>query len=303
MISNNDGAACSSCTSRLTAHIFTNFIAAATKSKNYVLRSILDPILIERAAQTDEDILEEEAADQAVLYPTNLNIDEDEEENLDEEDARIEAGRAPKYYGSIISWSKADQLGSLGILYVILSLVLASGRVISDGKPFSLLFCIKLTSIHPAKLRQHLRTLRLPSNSGTHPIQHTSTSTTREISLDDYLSTLLKQGYLHRQQVGGDVGGKKGGKKGGGGVKRVRTQAEDQEAGQVYEWLWGARAFAEVGEEFIAKFIAEFMVASEGEVDPDEEDAADARKKRKETLQKMYAGVEKAAGGKLVELS
>ena len=53
-------------------------------------------------------------------------LDEDEADSDDE-------GFGRRYYGSIISWSKADQLGPLGVLYVILALILVSGRVVSDG--------------------------------------------------------------------------------------------------------------------------------------------------------------------------
>jgi melanoma-associated antigen len=108
---------------------------------------------------------------------------------------------------------------------------------------------------------------------------------------------------LDRQQVG-DVGVKKGGKP-GVGSKRLRTQAEDREEGRTYEWRWGPRAFCEVGEEYIGKFIAEFMVSSE--VDQEEEGraaatSAAARAKEKALVEKMYVGVEKAAGGKLMGL-
>ena len=101
--------------------------ANALGSKTYILRSTLDPILIERAAQTEADILEEEAGDQAVFYPSLTLSDE-------EDDSDEEAERIPKYYGSLISWTKTDQLGSLGILYVILAIILANGRVIADGE-------------------------------------------------------------------------------------------------------------------------------------------------------------------------
>ena len=94
-----------------------------------MVRSVLDPLLIEHAAQTDEEILEEEAIDQRTLFPTQVSDDEGEDSDEDAE-------RPAKYYGSLISWSKADQLGSLGILYVILALVLVSGRAISDGKSY-----------------------------------------------------------------------------------------------------------------------------------------------------------------------
>jgi len=99
-------------------------------SKTYILRSSLDPILIERAAQTEEDILEEESRAHAISYPSLNQADDDSD------DSEAEAERPPKYYGSLISWTKSDQLGSIGILYVILALILVNGRAISDGKPF-----------------------------------------------------------------------------------------------------------------------------------------------------------------------
>jgi len=121
--------------------------------------------------------------------------------------------------------------------------------------------------------------------------------------LDTYLSGLLKQGYLDRQQIG-DAARK--GKKGGAGSKRLRTQAEDLEEGRAYEWRWGPRAHCEVGEENIGQFVAEFMVEREANQDgggnSQGRGAAAAKKKREENLEKMYGGIEKAAGGKLAEL-
>ena len=106
---------------------FFYFHTATTGSKTYMVRSCLDPLIIEHAAQTLPKILEEEGGDQGTLFPSTLELDEEEE---GEEDG----DRPPKFYGSLISWSRADQLGSIGILYVILALVLANNRVMSDGK-------------------------------------------------------------------------------------------------------------------------------------------------------------------------
>ena len=106
-------------------------VATAIGSKTYILRSSLDPILIEHAAQTEEGIFEEESGDQSVLFPSLFNADEaDYFEDDDEDDAE----RVPKYYGSLISWTKGDQLGAVGVLYVILALVLVNGRIMTDGK-------------------------------------------------------------------------------------------------------------------------------------------------------------------------
>ena len=108
-------------------------VASAIGSKTYILRSSLDPILIEHAAQTEEGIFEEESGDQSVLFPSLFNADEaDYFEDDDEDDSE----RVPKYYGSLISWTKGDQLGAVGVLYVILALVLVNGRIMTDGEWF-----------------------------------------------------------------------------------------------------------------------------------------------------------------------
>ena len=93
----------------------------------------MDPILIEHAAQTEADIFEEESGDQTVLFPSLFNNDEADFEEDDEDDAE----RVPKYYGSLISWTKGDQLGAIGVLYVILSLVLVNGRIMTDSECIS----------------------------------------------------------------------------------------------------------------------------------------------------------------------
>ena len=107
------------------------FIASAVGSKTYILRSSLDPILIEHAAQTEAEIFEEESGDQSVLFPSLSNADE---ANYSEDDDEDDAERVPKYYGSLISWTKGDQLGAVGVLYVVLALVLVNGRIMTDGK-------------------------------------------------------------------------------------------------------------------------------------------------------------------------
>lgn len=93
-------------------------IAATAGSKTYILRSVLDPRLIHAAAQTDEQINEEEAKE----APSD-----------DEDDEILQGGYTPRYYGSIISWSRSEQPGPIGILYVVLAIILVNGRVIPDS--------------------------------------------------------------------------------------------------------------------------------------------------------------------------
>ncbi|KAF9552820.1 MAGE-domain-containing protein [Agrocybe pediades] len=250
--------------------------ASAVGSKTYILRSCLDPALVERAALADEDTLAEEQGDLATHYPA---VDfEDEDLVIDDSP---EAERIPQNYGTLLSWTRGDQLGSLGILYTILALILVHGRAAPD-----------------AELRRHLKTLHLPSTGGK-PVLNTATATERAQDLNEFLGNLLKLGYLDRQQIGGDA---KKGKKTGTGVKRVRNQADEQEAGITYEWRWGPRSFCEVGEENIAQFIAEFMVQNDNDEQEEGAGGARDRNRQQERLKKMYTGVEKAAGGKLAEL-
>lgn len=116
-------------------------------------------------------------------------------------------------------------------------------------------------------------------------------STSRTVALDAYLQTLIKQGYLDRLSLA-DVG-----KKTAKGGKSKRVRADDGEGnGPKYEWRWGPRAYSEVGEAPLGQFVAEFMVG------PADEDGGRAKEKERETkVNKMTAGIGRAAGTKLDE--
>ncbi|EPQ53113.1 MAGE-domain-containing protein [Gloeophyllum trabeum ATCC 11539] len=233
--------------------------AAAAGSKTYILRSVLDSNLIELAAITDAAIIEEEIVD----IPDN---DDDEE--------------TYRTYGSIISWSSADQLQAIGILYVVLALILVHGKSLND-----------------MALRAYLKKLRLPPNA---PVNFTPTSTHKTLPIDTYLSQLVRQGYLDRQRVGENA--QKGGKRG----RAPATQAGEDNA--AIEWRWGTRALSEVGEVGIARFVAEFMV--ERQVEDEEEDGEEdnerrARKREQENRKKVEAmvkGIKRAANGSLSDV-
>ncbi|KAJ7794173.1 MAGE family-domain-containing protein [Mycena olivaceomarginata] len=231
--------------------------SAAAGSKTYILRSTLHERIIEEAALTHEEILEEEAAD--------APSDEEDEDEI---------GGGSPMYGSIISWSGTDHVGALGVLYVVLALILVSGRVMGDQD-----------------LRATLKRLHLPNTSS---IAFSAASTHRSLSLDAYLTLLLRQGFLDRQEVGGDAAAKKGGNKG----KRTR-------------WRWGARAQSEVGEKALAGFVADFMMQEQGQEEAEEEEEAGgagrarANKRRADAeskMERMTKGIERAAGGQLADI-
>lgn len=145
-------------------------------------------------------------------------------------------------------------------------------------------------------LRAYLKRLRLPATGNVIFNAH---STHSNVALDLYLTTLIRQGYIDRQQIGADA------KKAKGKAKRARA---DDESGNTYEWRWGNRAQSEIGEKGIAQFVAEFMVGEE-EAEDEEEDEGSGRgranKKQAEAeskLAKMTKGIERAAGGQLADL-
>ena len=141
--------------------------------------------------------------------------------------------------------------------------------------------------------------------TGETDIQMSANSSTKTATLDQYLTDLVRQGYLEREEIGDP---KKGTKK-GGGVKRVRSNKDD-DSGTQYQWRWGNRAFSEVSEQDIATFIAEIMVGdTQGqEAEDDDDDPASNRRRQKQRAEgqkkvdKMKAGIEKAAGGNLAPL-
>ncbi|KAH9896018.1 MAGE family-domain-containing protein [Cubamyces lactineus] len=141
--------------------------AASTGTKSYILRSLLDPSLIQRATAPDPDIRELEQ----VEFP-------DENEEFAEDDNPV----GTRSTGSIVAWHSSDQLASVGILYVILALILVEGRSINDND-----------------LHAILKRLQLPANAS---IPLSSQSTNQNLTLDAYLSQLTRQGYLEKVRLG-----------------------------------------------------------------------------------------------------
>ncbi|KAF9643528.1 MAGE protein, partial [Thelephora ganbajun] len=221
---------------------------AASGSKSYILRSILDPIILDFAALTDQEIYEQEI--------------EDLPEGAD--DATLVT------YGSIISWSDSDQLGSLGILYVVLALVLVSGRVIADSTHID------------HELRAIFKQLHLQP---TESVYFDDKSTHQSLTVNTYLGQLARQGYLDYSKIG-DV-------KSGGKRSRIPNVSQaGGEEGSSGEWRWGPRAHGEVGEQGVARFVAEFMAERAAEPEAGEE-----------TQQKLLEAMLKGIKGVTGELS
>jgi hypothetical protein len=131
------------------------------------------------------------------------------------------------------------------------------------------------------------------------------------MTVDAYLTLLIRQGYLDRQRIGEPKGA---------GTKRGRpvvTQRDGGEDAGSWEWRWGNRAESEVGETNIAKFAAEFMIensAGDDAMDEDEDEGAARKGKRKgkgkqraenaeKKLEAIMKAIERAAGGNLADLN
>lgn len=127
-----------------------------------------------------------------------------------------------------------------------------------------------------------------------------SARTTAPHSTDQLLSTLQRQGFLDRTRTG-DPGK---GKRGRGGASQAQN-GNGAGAEEQWEWRWGPRAYAEVGERAVGAFVAEFMVDIEmklkggaaGESDEDAEEAGRGGDEWRKRVDKVFAGVERAAAG------
>jgi hypothetical protein len=276
-------------------------VAVSQGSKTYLLRSTLDTALIERASATNKRILEVEAAD----APDDVD----------------DAEPGARTYGSLIAWNGADQLATLGILYVILALILVSGKVITDStsRPFPspLLYPPFTRYSTKADLRMLLRRLRLRPPTQIALPAHTPH---RTLTFDAYLSQLQRQGYLDRTRDGATGAAQKR-RRGGGGAGATQQPGGGgggEENDVRWEWRWGPRAAAEIGEAAVARFVAEFMAerasggggagrnaadGAGGEEGSDEEVGGRRARAHREEAQKrlkaLLKGVELAAGGDL----
>lgn len=142
------------------------------------------------------------------------------------------------------------------------------------------------------------------------PLKTSAHGAHKKWQLDTYLAELVAKGYLLRSKV--DLGGNP--PKSTQGKRGRQSKATDEEDA-VYEWKWGPRAHAEVGEEAVAQFIGEFMVEralKDKEVE-EEAEAENGRGRKNKTqnieedkekmLETMMKGITRAAGGNLNSLT
>ena len=148
-----------------------------------------------------------------------------------------------------------------------------------------------------ADLKAFLRRLRLQPNT---PVPTNARVQHPQVPLETFLGQCVRQGYLDLQRLGDAKGAQK---------KRGRalaaTQAGNGEEAVILEWRWGPRARAEVGEQDVARFVADFMVERarrEATADDDDDDDIEETPEVKKLRERTFGGIEKAAGGQLAAL-
>jgi len=106
-------------------------------------------------------------------------------------------------------------------------------------------------------------------------------STHQSLTVNGYLGQLVRHGYLDYSKIG-DV--KSGGKRG-----RVPNASQAGEEVSNGEWRWGPRAHGEVGEQGVARFVAEFMAERVADPEAGEET-------QQKLLEAMLRGIKGVTG-------
>ncbi|WFD33462.1 hypothetical protein MCUN1_000275 [Malassezia cuniculi] len=136
-----------------------------------------------------------------------------------------------------LDWSASDgHAGSMGLLYVILAIILLSGRRCSSVRLRAYLAQLSLSAdrVLPSSLQP-------VGVDDTQPLTQ-ARGRTDPLDLDAYLGVLQRQSY----------------------IESIRLPSSG-EAQQKSEWRWGARAEVEIGEHAIASFIAQLFAPPKSE--------------------------------------
>ncbi|PWN51359.1 MAGE-domain-containing protein [Violaceomyces palustris] len=193
--------------------------------------------------------------------------------------------------GSLIDWKRADghgQLGQMGLLHLVLSIILLNGRTVPDDQLRAYLKRLYLEPHLP--LPQAFQSEENPSGDrrstsgwATQTASRRATAGGKgenlEMTLEGFLSLAVKNSYLERVKTDHAATA------GGAGARAVSrnvsaTQARSARGmhGEMaedtsFEWRWGSRAESEIGEKAVAKFVSEVFnnPVANGEEDDGEE--------------------------------
>lgn len=268
-------------------------------SNIWVLESALFPQMTRKLASADQEL------SQAFAQATTSHVPSSSA------DRRRRTADESK---SALDWKSADhQSGEMGLLYIVLALILVNGRSITDATLHMYLRRIHLHADTPLPSALRGTGPMLGSlSSATQSTQTQSRAKAMHGTLEGFLNAMVKQSYLEKKasDVGVDFmdaavnqaqtqGRRRGRQSGGGG------RADDETT--VYEWRWGSRAEAEVGERNIAEFISHLFLdpssTQDGAVETAEDDQETQAidRDRLAKRQKLLLGnIATVAGSKLV---
>lgn len=266
----------------------------------WILQSAFSPDLIKELVSVDDELTKAYASTSEPTWTS---------------DRRRQAASLAK---SAVDWKRADrQDGEMGLLYVILALILVNGRTITDATLHMYLRRIHLTPHTP--LPAALRGTGPAQGSGSTGSQSTQTQSRARATqgtLEGFMNAMIKQSYLEKQRS--DIGidhmtaavnqaqaqGRRRGRTSGAGGRA--NNADDEST--VWEWRWGSRAEAEIGEKKVAELISLLFtdpsVAQDGVQGAEEEDEEtqaidqDRLAKRRKMLLTNIASV---AGSQLID--
>jgi hypothetical protein len=113
--------------------------------------------------------------------------------------------------------------------------------------------------------------------------------------MEQYLTLLIRQGYLDRLKTGAGIPGP------AAGAKRARpaARAEGEEGEFNLEWRWGERAHAEISERGVCDFMVEFMVERSRPEGGRPEGAVARRKRLMRVEKQMRRDIKRAAASEL----
>ncbi|CDS01809.1 uncharacterized protein SPSC_06480 [Sporisorium scitamineum] len=265
----------------------------------WVLRSALSPALIKELVETDQEL--GRAYEQASSASSSSSSAQRRRQAAGESKAAVD-------------WKRADhQDGEMGLLYVILALILVNGRTITDATLHMYLRRIHLQphTLLPAALRGTGAAYGSAS-SGSQSTQTQARAKAMQGTLEGFLNAMTKQQYLEKQHS--DVGlnlmdaavnqaqtqGRRRGRTSGSGGR-----ADDETT--VWEWRWGSRAEAEVGEKRIAELISLLFTdpsatqdGAQAAEEEDDETQAIERERLAKRRKMLLTNIASVAGSQLV---
>lgn len=160
-----------------------------------------------------------------------------------------ELGRRDTQDAALVDWSMDAQLGGMGLLFLILSIILLCGRRVDEGRLRAYLAQLSL-SVDRA-LPSALQPFHGSDEGETSTQSRQRFSGDHKLTLETYMAQLQRQGYLEKVRV-----------------ETVRGSDGSAQA-PAAEYRWGPRAEVEIGEQAVGAFVVRMFGAVKNETPQD----------------------------------